>query len=64
MTRKEYKEILEYALWRTNDLAERRRYLSSLRVDGDDKKAVVEDVLYWNPTYKSFTDFKESIDNH
>lgn len=49
------------SLWETQDLQERRRYLSSLKVDGDDPALVVEDVLNAKPKYKSFKEFLDSF---
>ena len=51
------------ALWRAKDVQERRSMLNeTTRVDGDDKQAVIDDVLSYAPRYDSFKAFLEAND--
>lgn len=46
------------ALWESED---RRAVLSQMRVDGDDKDEVVEDIVKYKGKYESFQDFKRKV---
>lgn len=51
------------ALWKPDNIIERKKYLSSLKVDGDDKDSLIVDILGWNPKYDSYDDFLQSFEH-
>lgn len=58
----EENEMIWYVcLWKTTNSEARRRYLSTLKVDGDDSLSVVRDVMNYKPKYKSYKDFLDSF---